>query len=153
MAARLITLLHCASSALELPRRRRRMALIALLWLCASSALEIPRRPLLLGPAAAATAQKVNANELPSPLVRILTNPSFVDRRDYRYVTTPSGLISTYCSRARELKPISARTWGSAKGCCSTSMPMGMKSPFTIEESEEVSVSMSVSESPLSMPV
>ena len=94
MAARLITLLHCASSALELPRRRRRMALIALLWTCASTctALELPRRPLLLGPAAAATAQKVNANELPSPLVRILTNPSFVDRRDYRYVTTPSGL-------------------------------------------------------------
>ena len=62
------------------------------LLLCASSALEIPRRPLLLGPAAATAASKVNANELPSPLVRILTNPSFVDSRDYRYVTTPSGL-------------------------------------------------------------
>ena len=39
------------------------------LLLCASSALEIPRRPLLLGPAAATAASKVNANELPSPLV------------------------------------------------------------------------------------
>jgi len=88
----------CASTctALELPRRPLLLgpaALTALLWLCAcSSALELPRRPLLLGPAAATAASKVNANELPSPLVRILTNPSFVDSRDYRYVTTPSGL-------------------------------------------------------------
>ena len=83
-------------TALELPRRPLLLgpaAATALLWLCAcSSALEIPRRPLLLGPAAATAASKVHANELPSPLVRILTNPSFVDSRDYRYVTTPSGL-------------------------------------------------------------
>ena len=68
------------------------IAQLITLLLSASSALELPRRPLLLGPAAATAASKVNANELPSPLVRILTNPSFVDSRDYRYVTTPSGL-------------------------------------------------------------
>ena len=113
MAARLITLLHCASSALELPRRRRRMALIALLWTCAcSSALELPRRPLLLGPAAAATAQKVNANELPSPCANP-DEPSFVDRRDYRYVTTPSGLRIVVAGDP-DKRPAGRTGWGVA---------------------------------------
>lgn len=78
---------------------------VLLLLLCTSSALEVPRRPLLLGPAAAFTAANVaNAQELPSPLVRILTNPSFVDNRDYRYVTTPSGLrvVVASCEDAKD---------------------------------------------------